>query len=120
MSKLSENAFATMAICDKHNKPYGITVDKVRKGQYKFVWAFKISADKAHREGFDAMHVSGAIDLDPEYPGCPYCKSKQFIVCSNCGTVSCYHGARSFTCPGCHASGEVTAAESFDLRGGGY
>ncbi len=120
MSKLSEEAFAILAMCDKYKRPYGITVDKVRNGQYKFVWAFNISADKAHREGFDAKKVTGSIVLDDEYPGCPHCKSKQFIVCGNCGTVFCYHGARTVTCPHCHMSGQVTAAESVDLHGGGF
>lgn len=120
MSKLSEDAFAIVAMCDQHKKTYGITVDKISRGRYKLVWAFPISAEKAHREGFDSKKVSGSIELDEEYPGCPYCGAKQFIVCNNCGTVSCYHGTRTITCPGCHMIGEVASVESLNLKGGGF
>ena len=40
-----------MAVCEEVKKPFGITVDYVGPRQYKFVWAFKIDKDKAHREG---------------------------------------------------------------------
>ncbi|MGN0068008.1 MAG: hypothetical protein ACI38V_10525 [Bacteroides sp.] len=38
MSKLTKNAFAIMAMCEKIKDPFGITVDS-RDGGYVFVWA---------------------------------------------------------------------------------
>lgn len=119
MAKLSDKAFAVMAVCPESKKYYGITVDEVRRNAYKFVWAFPIDKEKAHREGYDSKNVHGSIELDFEYPGCPYCKSKQYIFCS-CGAVMCWHGQRVVKCPKCGQSGEVTMASSFDLHGGGF
>ena len=41
MSKLSNKAFAIMAVCEKTKEHFGITVDP-RNGCYAFTWAFKI------------------------------------------------------------------------------
>lgn len=120
MTPLSNEAFAVMALCRETKKCFGITVDKICKGQYKFVWAFKIDKEKAHREGFDITNVKGAVSLDPEYPGCPYCGEKRHIVCSSCGKFFCYHGQKHVTCPNCGASGDIVAVEQVDLKGGGY
>lgn len=119
MTPVSDKAFAVMAVCPEAKKYYGITVDYLRKGAYKFVWAFKIDKDKAKREGYDSQRVHGSVELDSEYPGCPYCKSKQFIFCS-CGAVMCWHGQRVVTCPSCGQTGEVSSVSSVDLHGGGF
>jgi hypothetical protein len=119
MTPISEKAFAVMAICPETHKSYGISVDYEATKRYKFVWAFQIDAAKAHREGYDVQSVHGSIDIDTEFPGCPYCHAKQFVFCS-CGAVICWHGQRVVTCPKCGASGEVTSAEEITLKGGGY
>ncbi len=119
MTKLSEKAFAIMAVCPETKKFYGITVDEVRRNAYKFVWAFPIDKEKAHREGYDSTNVHGSIELDSDYPGCPYCKSKHFIFCS-CGAVMCWQGQRVVKATNCGEAVEVTMASSFDLHGGGF
>lgn len=119
MAKLTDKAFAIMAICPESMKYYGITVDEVRRNAYKFVWSFPIEKDKAHREGYDSKSVHGSVEMDVEYPGCSYCHSKQYIFCS-CGSVMRWHGQKVVRCPKCGQSGEVTMASSFDLHGGGY
>lgn len=119
MSGLSKDAFAIMAVCEETKQPFGITVDKISQRQYKFVWAFKIDKEKAHREGYDTQTVTGSVTLDDNYPGCPYCGSKQFYICS-CGKIVCYHGQRTATCPSCGRTGELTSVNEIDLRGGGY
>lgn len=120
MSKLSEEAFAIMAMCPEARKPYGITVDKGDGNNYVFHWAFPIDKEKAHREGYDAKSVHGTISYDAGFPGCPYCGSRNYVFCGNCGGVVCYHGQRRFTCPICGYSGTVTYSESVDLKGGGF
>lgn len=86
MTGLSDKAFAIMAVCEESKKPFGITVDYIGPRHYKFVWAFKIDKDKAHREGYDENSVTGSVELDSNYPGCPYCGSKQFYICA-CGKL---------------------------------
>lgn len=120
MTTLSNDAFAVMAVCGEAKQPFGITVDKIRNGQYKFVWTFKIDEEKAHREGYDATNVKGSVILDEEYPGCPYCGEKRQIICSSCGRFFCYHGQKNVTCPNCGASGDVVPVEQINLKGGGY
>lgn len=119
ITPISNEAFAILAECEETKKPFGITVDP-RRGDLKFVWAFKIDKAKAHREGFDGVKVQGAISLDSNFPGCPHCGSKRFYICDNCKTVVCWHGQERVTCPHCHQSGTIYRAESFDLRGGGF
>ena len=120
MTPLSDEAFAVMAMCSRSKLPYGITVDKIGFGQYKFVWAFKIDQEKAHREGYDAKTVRGGVTIDKEYPGCPHCGAKNFYTCGACGCIVCYHGEEVVICPKCGNRGEITKVDSIDLRGGGY
>ena len=119
MTPISDKAFAVMAVCPEANKYYGITVDYIRENAYKFVWAFKIDKDKAQREGYASRCVHGSVELDTEYPGCPYCKSKQFIFCP-CGAVICWHGQPVVTCPSCGHTGMASSVSSVNLQGGGF
>lgn len=119
ITHISKDAFAVLAVCEETKRPFGITIDP-SGSNLKFVWAFNIDKAKAHREHFDEKHVRGGISLDTNFPGCPHCGSKQFIICGNCGTVCCYHGQNMFTCPNCGAKGEVTQVEAVDLKGGGF
>ena len=119
MSKLSKEAFATMAMCEEHKEHFGITVDP-RNGCYAFVWGFKIKKGQAKREGYDRKNVKGVVVFDDHFNGCPYCGSKQFYICNHCGKVVCYHGQEIVTCPNCGVSSTLQAAESVDLSGGGF
>ena len=119
MRKLSERAFAIMAVCEETRRFFGITVDEDRWDQYRFVWAFKIDKDKGEKEGYDSKTVTGSVTLDDEYPGCPYCGEKRFYICQ-CGKIVCYHGLPRVTCPNCGRSGTLERVENIDLKGGGY
>ena len=120
MTELSNEAFAVMAVCPESRKYFGITVDKIVRISYKFVWAFKIDKKKAHREGYDSAHVLGSISLDANYPGCPYCGEKRHVICSNCNMFFCHHGQQHVTCPNCGTSGEVVSVDKVDIKGGGF
>ena len=119
ITKISQNAFAVMAVCEETKKPFGITVDPV-KNNLLFVWAFKIDKEKAHREGFDQRNVNGSIIYDANFPGCPHCGAKQLYVCDNCKALVCYHGEKHIVCPSCGMHGEIRMVKSVKLRGGGY
>lgn len=119
ITTITKEAFAVLAMCEEAKKPFGITIDP--HGQtLKFVWAFKIDREKAHREHFDSKKVRGSIVLDDNFQGCPHCHSIRFYICSGCGTISCYHGQRHVICSACGASGNIQAVESIELRGGEY
>ena len=79
MTELSDKAFAIMAVCEETQKTFGITVDYISQRHYKFVWTFKVDKGKAHREGYDSKTVTGSVELDPNYPGCPSVEVKNFI-----------------------------------------
>lgn len=119
MTKLSDKAFAVLAFCPETKKYFGITVDEICDNAYKFVWAFPIDKEKAQKEGYDSKSVHGTLEMDADYPGCPYCHSKLYTFCS-CGAITCWHGQKVVKCPECGQSGEVTPASSFDLHGGGF
>lgn len=117
LTPVSKEAFATLAACEETRKPFAITVDPNGR-KLKFVWAFRIDRAKAHRERFDTSRVQGDITYDENFPGCPYCHSKQFWICS-CGTVVCWHGQEKVTCPNCGYTGGLTFVDSIELKGGG-
>lgn len=81
MSKLSNKAFAIMAVCEKTKEHFGITVDP-RNGCYAFTWAFKIKKEQAKKEGYEQTHVTGKVMYDKDFNGCPYCGSKKFYICN--------------------------------------
>ncbi len=119
MTPLSKNAFVVMGMCSRTRQPFGITVDPVERNQLRLVWAFKINADKARREGYDKTKMKGAIEYGPEFPGCPYCESTQFYVCHKCDTIVCYHGEEQVTCPKCGVTAGLIESEQIELTGGG-
>jgi hypothetical protein len=118
------NAKVIMAKCSKTKKAFGIRIEQ-RGHDWVRTWAFKIDEGAAKREGFDANTVSGSMNADAGYPGCPFCGSQGFIQCG-CGKTSCDGGAVKHdksvrvTCPWCGNSGELVQAESFDVSGVGY
>ncbi len=118
MRKIGKNAFVVIGHCPKARKIYGITVDELRVGHYCFVWTFKLDEKRAKHEGFGEKSVNGSVEDDAEYPGCPYCGSKDKVVCNCCGAMLCYYGQGEITCPNCGMSGPVEYVEKLNLKGG--
>ena len=114
------SSFGGRKFDDSPRAIYEAMIRDCRFKEYKFVWAFKIDQEKAHREGYDAKTVRGGVTIDKDYPGCPYCGAKNFYTCGSCGCVVCYHGEEAVTCPKCGFHGEITKVDAIDLRGGGY
>lgn len=120
MAKLSDEAFAIMAVCEETKKQFGISVDPRGSNTYAFCWSFKIKEGQAAREGFDKTHVRGSILFERGFNGCPHCGSKNFYICQRCGKVVCYHDQEYVTCPNCGMSSTLQAVEEVDLKGGGF
>jgi hypothetical protein len=113
------NATVVLGKCPKTKQLYGMRVEQRGKDWVR-TWAFPVDEQKAKHEGFEANKVTGSMNAVDDYPGCPHCGTSGFVLCS-CGKISCWSNEETkFTCPWCGQSGEVTAAESFDVKGGGY
>ena len=120
MKQKINEATVVMAKCKNAKKPFGIRMEKKRNSVWYCTWAFKLSERSAKNEGYGNTIVSGLVDLDEEWPGCPYCNSNGWFNCVNCGRLTCYSNETYVTCAWCNKSGECTPAEKFDLKGDGY
>ena len=121
MSKKSGEANVVMAKCGKSHKPYGIRIEERMDNIWYCTWAFKLSEQAAHHEGYGNTMITGRVDLDSKYPGCPYCGAGGWVSCGKCGKLTCYDGEKKrFICSWCGGSGKVQVAEIFDLSGGGF
>lgn len=89
-------------------KLFGIRLEKTGKN-WCATWAFPIKKKGAEkRENFEKTVIKGGIMLESEYPGCPYCGSKAFVICDSCGCLNCNNSSSSiFTCKWCGNSGEL-------------
>ena len=118
------NAKIIIARCAKTKQAFGIRVEE-RENDWIRTWAFPIDEKKASKEGFDTNTISGTLQTDPEYPGCPFCGSEAFIVCS-CGKIGCngdleYKGVSAYyKCPFCECRDIVHFADNFQVSGTGY
>ena len=83
MKETMNQATVVMAKCRRSNQPYGIRMEKKRDGVWYCTWAFKLSERAAANEGYGGTLVSGRVDLDAEYPGCPYCGAMGWFSCEN-------------------------------------
>lgn len=115
----AKEASVVMAKCRKSKMPFGIRIERRDDDVWYCNWAFKLTEKAASNEGYGSVMISGRVDIDEEYPGCPYCESKGWITCS-CGKMTCYSGEKKATCAWCGSTGRVEGAETFDLKGGGY
>ena len=120
MRETEMQATVVMAKCRRAKQPFGIRMERRRNGTWYCTWAFKLGERAAAREGYGDTMVSGRVDLDPEYPGCPYCGAGGWFCCGSCGKLTCNAGETEVTCAWCGRSVTCSAADTFDLKGGGY
>lgn len=93
--------------CKEGGKTYGVRFEKMSDDCWKYTWAFPVKEASAKRENYDKTKIVGNIVPDSGYPGCPFCKTQEFVVC-NCGKLSCHNGVVSkFTCNWCGLTGTL-------------
>lgn len=113
---------ATVAACKckETKKTYGVRFEKVIEGGWKYTWAFPMKESTAAREGYDATIIAGNIEPTEDYPGCPYCGVKYFVVCE-CGKLNCNSGYSGghFKCEWCGLTGEIGVYTGSGFSGGG-
>ena len=119
MKRKMPEATVALCKCGETKKVYGVRFEKVIDGHWKYTWAFSMKESPAKREGYDAVRIAGTIEPDAEYPGCPYCGSRYFVVCS-CGKLNCnIASGNKFTCNWCGMSGELVGYSGDGFQGGG-
>lgn len=92
-----------MARCRIERAAFGIRYEEVNPGVWAGTWAFPVKESYAKKENSEKNSITGTIIFLPEYPGCPYCKSKGIFLCGECNHVSCYDGERkTVVCPSCN------------------
>lgn len=106
--------------CYRTKKTFGMRTQKMSDGDWWRTWAFPIDDRRASSEGYDRTPVKGNMFRTEEYPGCPYCKSYNFVQCNSCHRLTCWNGETSSQCRWCNnpLNNIVTATEKFDLSGG--
>lgn len=95
-----------IAKCKESKKIYGVRMEK-RPSGWEYTWAFPITEKRAKAEKYESTEILGDIYPSKDYPGCPYCGAKEFVVC-NCKKLNCYNRAEKwFTCEWCGSKGEL-------------
>jgi hypothetical protein len=104
MNETKTAVVIVMARCSHEKGGFGIRFEKRDHNSWLADWAFAVKESTARRERYDANMISGSIILDPNYPGCPYCKSMTIVRCGKCNKVSCNDGKHKIaTCPWCNS-----------------
>ncbi|GHS85652.1 hypothetical protein AGMMS49957_02210 [Synergistales bacterium] len=101
-------AVIALCKCKKNKKLYGVRFERTSMNAWQYTWAFPIKEATARREGYEGTTITGNVEPAADYPGCPYCGSKYFVVCQ-CGKLNCnISDSGLFTCEWCGMTGELT------------
>jgi hypothetical protein len=112
-------AVIALCKCKESKKTYGVRFERRGAKSWNYTWAFPMKEDSARREGYTGTTISGNVQPTREYPGCPYCGTKYFVVCQ-CGKLNCYISAGGrFTCAWCGQTGKLTAYAGDGIASGG-
>lgn len=113
---------ARIAMCkckEAKGRTYGVRFQRDGFG-WKYTWAFKMNESSAKREGYNDTQIMGNIEPEEEYPGCPYCKTKYFVVCGSCQHLNCNISLGTvFTCEWCGHTGVLGDFSGDGIASGG-
>lgn len=61
--------------------------------------------DKRSAPSPSGLVIMRRLEIAEAYPGCPHCGGRGFVLCTDCGTLSCWDGnrGRSHVCPACRS-----------------
>ncbi len=96
--------------CPEAKLSYGVRVEESH-GDWLRTWAFAVPPERAAHEGYDKTSVTGSLNYTSEYNGCPYCGSKEFVICGRCGKLSCWNREERISCGWCGLTGNITRTE---------
>lgn len=107
--------------CKEGKNAFGVRFEAC-ENEWKATWAFPIKKKgAAQREHYDETVLKGLIRKGSDYPGCPYCGSGSFVVCSDCGGLNCNTNSNDevFTCEWCGKTGALVNYEGGGFNAGG-
>lgn len=114
---------ARIAMCkckEAKGRTYGVRFQRDGSSSWKYTWAFEMNESSAKREGYNDTQIMGNIDPDESYPGCPYCKTKYFVICGACQHLNCNIGTGNlFTCEWCGNTGMLGGFYGDGIASGG-
>ena len=118
---MAEFPEARIAICKcrEGRRNFGVRFEKYGNA-WKATWAFPIKKEGSEkREHYDQAKLTGNIVWGEDYPGCPYCGGRGFVICS-CGGLNCNMNAKlsKFTCGWCGLTGELTGYDGAGFNSG--
>ena len=74
--------------CKEGRRAFGVRFEQY-ENEWKATWAFPIKKEGAEkRENYDQTKLTGQIRWGNDYPGCPYCGGRGFVIC-DCGGLNC-------------------------------
>ena len=97
------------ARCNRDKSPFGMRFE-MREGVWTLHWSFRVGEGDSAGGNQTGLTLSGAIDIDELYRGCPYCQAKSFWLCGTCDCVACWDNVSAkVTCPKCGTAGVLEA-----------
>lgn len=69
-----------------------------------------VAPENKNITGYGPEIIRGSISTSSDYPGCPYCTSKQIFLCNDCNTLHCFgqsHERRDGTWATCANCGDI-------------
>lgn len=113
---------ARIAMCkckEAKGKTYGVRFQREGSG-WRYTWAFEIEESVGRREGYNETEIVGDINPTSEYPGCPHCGVRAFVVCGACHKLNCnVHKGGVFSCEWCGNVGELSDYDGEGIASGG-
>jgi hypothetical protein len=107
LSSVEEEAGVVMARCSQSGQDFGIRFEEKRLGHWIANWAFDSKETPARKEEYGRREITGALEFDAAYPGCPHCGAPSIFQCV-CGQVACWDGkSHAVTCPWCGTAVEL-------------
>jgi hypothetical protein len=103
------HAVVVMARCNRENASFGIRFEEDAQKNWVGTWAFPVKISSGQREEYEKNSIKGSVSFTEDYPGCPYCKARNIVLCGTCKKVSCYNNSDIRTvCPHCKKSNIVS------------
>lgn len=106
--------------CKEGRRAFGVRFEEY-ENEWKATWAFPIKKEgTAERENYDKTQLKGQIRWGSDYPGCPYCGSRGFVIC-DCGGLNCnvHSNQEEFTCGWCGKTGTLVDYSGDGFNAGG-
>ena len=112
-------AIIILGKCPKTHQIYGMRTQKMDSGDWLRTCAFPLDARRARAEGYDRTTARGSLGCTEGYTGCPYCGTRGFVVCRNCGKFTCWSGETRMKCEWCGCElDNIVDCDDFEVSGG--